>query len=116
MSEYIKREDALNGCKQWLEPNERDEQDTMWNHGIEACLNEIKHHVPSADVVEVVRCRECKYLKPFTSQYGAGQFCECPCSFGGQGIKKPDDYCSYGERRDDREYNNSILNARKGEE
>lgn len=69
-----------------------------------------------ADVVEVVRCKDCKYLKPFTSQYGSGQFCECPCSFGGQGIKKPDDYCSYGERRDDREYNNSILNARKGEE
>lgn len=69
-----------------------------------------------ADVVEVVRCKDCKYLKPFTSQYGAGQYCECPCSFGGQGIKKPDDYCSYGERRDDREYNNSILNARKGEE
>ena len=71
---------------------------------------------PSADVIKVVRCKDCKYLKPFTSQYGAGQFCECPCSFGGQGIKKPDDYCSYGERRDDREYNNSILNARKGEE
>ena len=69
-----------------------------------------------ADVVEVVRCKDCKYLKPYTSQYGTGQFCECPCSFGGQGIKKPDDYCSYGERRDDREYNNSILNARKGEE
>lgn len=69
-----------------------------------------------ADVVEVVRCKDCKYLKPFASQYGAGQFCECPCSFGGQGIKKPDDYCSYGERRDDKEYNNSILNARKGEE
>ena len=71
---------------------------------------------PSADVVEVVRCKDCKYLKPFTSQYGSGQYCECPCSFGGQGIKKPDDYCSYGEQRDDREYNNSILNARKGEE
>ena len=71
---------------------------------------------PSVDVVEVVRCKDCKYLKPYTSQYGTGQFCECPCSFGGQGIKKPDDYCSYGERRDDREYNNSILNARKGEE
>ena len=68
------------------------------------------------DVVEVVRCKDCKYLKPYTSQYGTGQFCECPCSFGGQGIKKPDDYCSYGERRDDKEYKDSILNARKGEE
>ena len=72
--------------------------------------------VPVVDAVEVVRCKECKYWKPYTSQYGSGQFCECPCSFGGQGIKKPDDYCSYGERRDDKEYNNSILNARKGEE
>lgn len=68
------------------------------------------------DLIKVVRCKDCKYLKPFTSQYLTGQFCECPCSFGGQGIKKPDDYCSYGERRDDKEYNNSILNARKGEE
>lgn len=59
--------------------------------------------VPSADVVEVVRCKDCKYLKPFASQYGAGQFCECPCSFGGQGIKKPNDYCSYGERKYDDE-------------
>ena len=72
--------------------------------------------VPTADVVEVVRCKDCKYLKPYTSQYGTGQFCECPCSFGGQGIKKPDDYCSYGERRDEKEYKDSILNARKGEE
>lgn len=72
--------------------------------------------IKSNGYVEVIRCKDCKYWKPYTSQYGAGQFCECPCSFGGQGIKKPDDYCSYGERRDDREYNNSILNARKGEE
>lgn len=54
----------------------------------------------SADALKVVRCKDCKYLKSFTSQYGAGRFCECPCSFGGQGIKKPDDYCSYGERKD----------------
>ena len=66
--------------------------------------------------VDVIRCKDCKWLKPYASQYGAGQFCECPCSFGGQGIKKPDDYCSYGERRDDKEYKDSIINARKGEE
>ena len=108
MSDYIKREDAIasimahdlvedgDGSREWAE------------HLLESAT--------IADVVEVVRCKDCKYLKPFTSQYGAGQYCECPCSFGGQGIKKPDDYCSYGERRDDREYNNSILNARKGEE
>lgn len=91
-----------------LKTNEHGDTDV---NQVEIAINKSR-----ADVVEVVRCKDCKYLKPFTSQYGAGQYCECPCSFGGQGIKKPDDYCSYGERRDDREYNNSILNARKGEE
>ena len=108
MSDYIKREDAVASI-QAHDPVPEARGGREW-------AEYLLEDVMSADVVEVVRCRECKYLKPFTSQYGAGQFCECPCSFGGQGIKKPDDYCSYGERRDDREYNNSILNARKGEE
>ena len=112
MSDYIKREDAIDACLE--------ETSTKWSTKEEAeegrIIASVIKSLPSADVVKVVRCKDCKYLKPFTSQYGAGQYCECPCSFGGQGIKKPDDYCSYGERRDDREYNNSILNARKGEE
>lgn len=91
MSDYIKREDALNGCKQWLETNERDEQDTMWNHGIEACLNEIKHHVPSVDVVEVVRCKKCKFWDS-----------DCRwCDLWGDTQEYYDGYCSYGERKDD---------------
>lgn len=31
----------------------------------------------------------------FTAGYA--MFCKANCSLGGQGIKKPDDYCSYGE-------------------
>lgn len=107
MSDYITKEEVL----KLLTPS-----DTRISKTYIALVREEIKLRPSADVVKVVRCKDCKYLKPFTSQYGAGQYCECPCSFGGQGIKKPDDYCSYGERRDDREYNNSILNARKGEE
>lgn len=113
MSDYIKREDAIQAIVGHLVPKQYD--GNLVNAGFEVA-HEIVDALPSADVVEVVRCKDCKYWKPYTSQYGTGQFCECPCSFGGQGIKKPDDYCSYGERRDDREYNNSILNARKGEE
>lgn len=107
MSDYITKEEVLS----LLNPN-----DTRISEPYIALVREEIKLRPSADVIKVVRCKDCKYLKPFTSQYGAGQFCECPCSFGGQGIKKPDDYCSYGKQRDDREYNNSILNARKGEE
>lgn len=47
---------------------------------------------PSADVVEVVRCKDCKYLM-FSDCYGE-------CSRGHMGIVSPDDYCSRGERKD----------------
>jgi hypothetical protein len=110
VSDYIKREDAIIEIERF---GGYLDDDMLYR--IKLALNRL-NRLPSADVVEVVRCKDCKWLKPYASQYGAGQFCECPCSFGGQGIKKPDDYCSYGERRDDEEYKDSIINARKGEE
>lgn len=42
---------------------------------------------PTADVVEVVRCKDCKY--------------ENTCCRMIRNEKKPSDYCSYGERRED---------------
>lgn len=47
---------------------------------------------PAADVVEVVRCKDCKHLM-FSDMYGE-------CSQAHMGIVRPDDYCSYGERKD----------------
>lgn len=47
---------------------------------------------PTVDAVEVVRCKDCKHYKP--EEY------ECGCDFaGGLPYVKPDDYCSYGERK-----------------
>ena len=46
----------------------------------------------TADVVEVVRCKDCKNLM-FSDFYGE-------CSKGYMGIVSPDDYCSRGERKD----------------
>lgn len=43
-------------------------------------------HIPTADVVEVVRCKNCFYYKPFGE-----------CNNTGSTVK-PDDYCSYGAR------------------
>lgn len=48
--------------------------------------------MPTSDVVPVVRCKDCKYLM-FSDMYGE-------CSQGHMGIVKPDDFCSYGERKD----------------
>ena len=56
--------------------------------------------VPKKDAVEVVRCRDCKYLSHFTDGHN-----ECrlladlrpvPCTYL---TMKDTDFCSYGERR-----------------
>ena len=49
--------------------------------------------MPNADVVPVVRCKDCKYLE-ITGCYGE-------CGKGYLGIVRPDCYCCYGERRID---------------
>lgn len=48
---------------------------------------------PTIDAVPVVRCRECKYYKP--EEYFS------PCVLP-QGLEcaKPDDFCSYGQRKE----------------
>ena len=51
-------------------------------------------------VGELVRCKDCKYYKEYVSNRGSAMMCFCPCCIGGQGKKKPTDYCSYGERKD----------------
>ena len=56
----------------------------------------------SVDAVEVVRCGECKHwVRDGNESYGYAMFCKADCSLGGQGRKKPDDFCSYGERKAD---------------
>ena len=46
---------------------------------------------PTVDAVEVVRCKDCKYLM-FSDCYGE-------CGKGHMGIVSPYDFCSYGERK-----------------
>ena len=45
---------------------------------------------PTADVVEVVRCKDCKYRAEFSSK----------CNKLNLTPMWPNDYCSYGERAD----------------
>lgn len=60
---------------------------------VKRCI-EVDDSVPNVatavDFVEVVRCKDCKYLM-FSDCYGE-------CAKGRLGIVNPDDYCSYGER------------------
>lgn len=60
-----------------------------WDCASQDALNAIKA-IPAADVVAVVRCRECKH-------YNAG----FECLIEGYGIERPADYfCADGERKD----------------
>ena len=50
--------------------------------------------IPAADVVEVVRCKDCKHY--YVDEYYGATTCDRCC------IDEPDssDFCSYGERKD----------------
>lgn len=48
---------------------------------------------PAADVVEVVRCKECKHRDPENGH------CDNVFSTNLPFSREPDEYCSYGERK-----------------
>lgn len=62
----------------------------------------------AADVVEVVRCKDCKYWQDNNDGYPHQE-----CRWSNYETPDPDDYCSYGEMRKDREY---IDSEKKGGE
>lgn len=74
MAEYIDREKA----KRLLH--------IEYAYAAEQLLDEI----PAADVAPVVRCKDCKH------EFGGS------CIICGFQKRKPDDFCSYGERKDDK--------------
>ena len=57
-------------------------------------IKELINAIPAADVAPVVRCTECKHSDP--ENYP----CDHPMSTGAPLSRKPDDFCSYGERKD----------------
>lgn len=87
MSRYIDADALIEACEQWKESVEQDAQDAAWNHGIDACINEIKHHAPTVNAVEVVRCKDCKWWDGIE------------CQTRDIDVVDVDDFCSYGERK-----------------
>lgn len=83
MSNYIKREDAIDACLE--------ETSTKWSTKEEAeegrIIASVIKSLPSADVVEVVRCKDCKKYMTI----------HCTCD----GCCISDEwYCADGERKD----------------
>ena len=61
--------------------------------------NPCKYYVPSADVVEVVRCKNCKWWEARTFGSSIGR-CENPRNGLDTDYLEDDAFCSYGERKD----------------
>lgn len=64
--------------------------------GVNHVMN-IIHNTPTADVVEVVRCKDCRYWQ----EYQEGHYPNELCPWDKNETTDEDDYCSYGERRED---------------
>lgn len=68
----------------------------IWTAAITGIQHSIKRldNAPTIDAVEVVRCRECKYLI-------APKLCSNPMACGWDALEpNDDDFCSRGEKKD----------------
>ena len=93
--DYISRKAVLKICRA-----EHNKQLKKCNCAGDKAVSNIRADIinlPSSNVIEVVRCKDCKYLM-FSDFYGE-------CSKGYMGIVYPNDFCSHGERADMRSDN-----------
>ena len=75
MPEYIEREAAIQSAKH------------AWAKGLEP--SQYIEIIPSAEVTNVIRCKDCKHYD--------GKWL---CKICGVPSRKPYDFCSYGERKE----------------
>ena len=95
MSDYISRQaaiEALRKCQQYKVSKE--------DYAVD--FAEVKTELmmlPTADVVEVVRCKDCEHFEAINNDdHGwCKMISDLPC---GISVRYDDDYCSYGERRE----------------
>ena len=73
-------------------------EEVFWTESEQAVVRNFLAKLPKVDAVEVVRCNDCKHYKPQKKSAhwsNSTPYC-CRCTT----VKvKPDDFCSYGERR-----------------
>ena len=90
MAEYIDRE-ALVAKFDQMGLGEHSFVEKVFSDGVRTIIAEM----PAADVVPVVRCRDCEYAK--NAKVNKKGFLICPASHM---EIVDDDYCSYGEREE----------------
>ena len=94
MSDFIKREDAISELVTITNESDMPED---WHRGLSVAISNL-FRVPSADVAEVVRCKDCKQFEKHSGHIGNIQY-NGYCKGIGDWVN-PTDYCSWGERKD----------------
>ena len=96
MVEYINRELLLNDLETSIVVSGRPEIVPSEFRGINKVVDRIKA-MPTEDVVPVVRCKDCIYNKGKSVEFDNIIFCHKDLPKA----RTLNDYCSYGERKDD---------------
>ena len=85
MEEYINRKETLENLKKFAPEH------------LTPLIEQLITKQSAADVVEVIRCKDCKYRKK-DKLFVTGHYCYLRPVNGGR-FCGDDDYCSYGEPR-----------------
>ena len=96
MTEYIEREALIKRIEASLAfPN-------LGTDGffLLGCVTDLIAAIPTADVVEVVRCKDCKHLEVINSREVYAKCIMTDLEFKPFDIDTRKHFCSYGERRD----------------
>ena len=94
MAEYIEREAISEGIRKYYYKNP---PNFSYGEGFDRGLDRAQRAIldaPAADVAPVVRCMDCKHCDP------ENYHCDHPMGTAAPLKRKPDDFCSYGERKD----------------
>ena len=87
--EYIRKADAIDEVNHAL-----DRETILFSFVRKVAISALKR-LPSADVVPVVRCRDCKHLDVKTAGWGI-----CKDANGCGRLCGPNDFCSSGVRKE----------------
>ena len=96
MAEYIRREDALDCLKRY--PTGKYAGENLYCAEIRAAADDI-NDLPVADVVSVVRCKDCKFCDDAYCYDGRKLEDFYHCNWLDEVVGK-DDFCSHGEKEE----------------
>lgn len=104
MAEYIEREALLKDISESVVFTVRGDKPSLEIRGANKVINRIKS-APTADVVEVVRCKDCTFSREMDKYEKHLYFDTCVgCTKHSESyyslIMDSDDFCSYGERKE----------------